>query len=204
MRHLVDENAIYQLEKDPLRFTEYLSDASKVLTYERRKMISRNRYVLGLGYVSWGGPLDGSNSFEHRWRALGVRGGEKALEDTLVWIFGEWHDQNSGYALCPQLTKAEACSGDGEAFCRLFKHFCPMGLDLLAGPPSLDFPTFHDIRFDKMFEIEKLGDASDFPRAAAVRAAIDFHLVERHGFLMSVLFFTVHDVVCCSSALNLE
>ncbi|KII91118.1 hypothetical protein PLICRDRAFT_37813 [Plicaturopsis crispa FD-325 SS-3] len=102
-------------------------------------------------------------------RALRTEAAPQGLED--YWQY------------CPDINKEELCSGAGEGFCKMVKHFMVSDLN---GKPSPNFPVLPHPEVWRLFGFSAT-DEAEAARPAHVRLYHEQVLVKRHCFLLQIL-----------------
>jgi len=132
---------------------------------------------------------------DETWAALG----QKRREEMLVKSLARWSSEAERHGstsedfwqYCPEVTKQEMCSGRGEGFIDLLKHFI---LDSPYTMPSLDFPVLEESRVWTLFDIAD--GAAEARRPEGVRGSHNSLLVCRHYFLVSFVLHVLASLVC--------
>jgi hypothetical protein len=96
----------------------------------------------------------------------------------------------NSFRYCPEITKKELCSGKGEGFIPLLKHFITKDI---TGRPPQGYPILKEPRVWRLWGITE--DSSDTPRSAAVQDLHQTVLMGRHYFLIGVVYRIVDNLV---------
>ncbi|KAL8287650.1 hypothetical protein RQP46_003508 [Phenoliferia psychrophenolica] len=167
-------------------FLSLLSDVNLRKALMLRKDIAFTQRALSQKHAD---AIATGSSFESRWVALGRDGREAALENALTKMVPSSRCIEDWWMYCPDMRKSVMCSGTGEKFTSLVRHFLVTDLVNL---PSPDFPVLFNERVWSQYGIAHPGsEAADFPRPAAIRAFHDMTVIQRHYFLVMVCYHTL-------------